>query len=90
MNHLPSDPKHVVDLVDEALISRLLASAAMTSPLLDVKRGATLEKAQLCYRPATPDGNPLIGRLGGMDGVFVASGHGPWVSDGRLSGLNAR
>ena len=79
-NHLPADPSKVIELVDQALVNRLLTSAAMTSPLLDVRRGAVLEKAQLCYRPTTPDGDPLIGRLGqDGDGLFVATGHGPWV-----------
>jgi len=27
-------------------------------------------------RPATPDGLPLIGPLPGLDGVFLATGHG--------------
>jgi D-amino-acid dehydrogenase len=27
-------------------------------------------------RPATPDGLPLIGALPGLDGVFLATGHG--------------
>lgn len=79
-NHLPDDPSKVIDLVDDALVSRLLTSAAMTSPLLDVRKGAVLEKAQLCYRPTTPDGDPLIGRLGEVgNGLFVAAGHGPWA-----------
>lgn len=32
--------------------------------------------SQFCYRPITPDGEPLIGEL--KPGVFVATGHGPW------------
>jgi glycine/D-amino acid oxidase-like deaminating enzyme len=79
-NHLPANPAQVIGLVDNVLVSRLVTAAAMTSPLLDLKRGAKLEKAQLCYRPTTMDGNPLIGRSGG-EGMFLAAGHGPWVSD---------
>lgn len=84
-NHLPADPSQVIDLVDQSLVDRLLRSAVLTSPLLNIKRGAELVKAQLCYRPSSPDGNPLIGRLGMQkeeEGVYVAAGHGPWVSGG--------
>ena len=27
-------------------------------------------------RPATPDGLPLIGALAGLDGIYLATGHG--------------
>lgn len=78
-NHLPENPARAIGLVDEALVNRLLTSAAMTSPLLDVRKGAVLEKAQVCFRP-TRDGDPLIGLLGKEgDGLYVAAGHGPWV-----------
>jgi glycine/D-amino acid oxidase-like deaminating enzyme len=36
-----------------------------------------------CARPVSLDGRPLIGRVAGIDGLFVAAGHGPWgVSTG--------
>jgi glycine/D-amino acid oxidase-like deaminating enzyme len=36
-----------------------------------------------CARPASADGRPLIGPIGGIGGLFVAAGHGPWgVSTG--------
>jgi glycine oxidase len=31
-----------------------------------------------CARPASADGRPLIGAIGGIAGLFVAAGHGPW------------
>ena len=31
-----------------------------------------------CARPVSADGRPLIGAVGGMAGLFVAAGHGPW------------
>lgn len=34
---------------------------------------------QFCYRPKSLDGDCMVGRL--APGVFVATGHGPWVSD---------
>lgn len=40
----------------------------------------------LCFRPATPSGEPILcrvdekklGEIKSRDGVFVAAGHGPW------------
>jgi len=33
---------------------------------------------QACYRPVTRDGLPLIGRLPGVEGAYVATGHSVW------------
>ena len=35
-------------------------------------------RRQACYRPVTDDGLPLIGRVPGLRGAYVATGHGPW------------
>jgi D-amino-acid dehydrogenase len=54
---------------------RLLAAArpylAGWKPVVDVP-----VEAWTGLRPATPDGLPLIGALPGLDGVFLATGHG--------------
>jgi glycine/D-amino acid oxidase-like deaminating enzyme len=39
---------------------------------------APIERRQACYRPITDDGIPLIGRVPGVAGAYVATGHGPW------------
>ena len=40
-----------------------------------------------CARPLALDGRPLVGRVPGVDGLFVAAGHGPWgLSTGAASG----
>jgi glycine/D-amino acid oxidase-like deaminating enzyme len=39
---------------------------------------APIERRQACYRPVADDGIPVIGRIGGADGAYVATGHGPW------------
>ena len=39
--------------------------------------------AQACYRPVTQDGLPLMGAVPGIDGAYVATGHGVW---GMLNG----
>ena len=33
---------------------------------------------QACYRPVTRDGMPLIGRVPGIAGAYVATGHSVW------------
>jgi D-amino-acid dehydrogenase len=54
---------------------RLVAAAR---PYLDSWRPAPDEPvvAWAGLRPSTPDGLPLIGELPGLDGVFLATGHG--------------
>jgi glycine/D-amino acid oxidase-like deaminating enzyme len=32
--------------------------------------------ARACARPQSPDGRPILGPVD--DGLYVASGHGPW------------
>ncbi|HET7029810.1 MAG TPA: FAD-dependent oxidoreductase [Candidatus Limnocylindrales bacterium] len=31
-----------------------------------------------CARPVSLDGRPLVGRVSGVDGLWIAAGHGPW------------
>ena len=40
--------------------------------------GAQITRRQACYRPVTDDNLPLIGRVPGVAGAYVATGHGPW------------
>jgi glycine/D-amino acid oxidase-like deaminating enzyme len=61
-----------------------------------VRRGARFVPAiarvpigppRLCARPLSLDGRPLVGRIPGIDGLWVAAGHGPWgISTGPASG----
>jgi D-amino-acid dehydrogenase len=40
-----------------------------------------------CARPQSADGRPLVGRVPGIDGLWIAAGHGPWgISTGPASG----
>src|SRR5258705_4788868 len=39
---------------------------------------AAITRRQACYRPVTDDGLPLIGRVPGVAGAYVATGHRPW------------
>jgi glycine/D-amino acid oxidase-like deaminating enzyme len=47
---------------------------------------ARVESARACARPQSLDGRPLLGPAGAVDGLWVASGHGPWgISTGPAS-----
>jgi D-hydroxyproline dehydrogenase subunit beta len=40
-----------------------------------------------CARPLSADGRPLVGRVPGIEALWVAAGHGPWgISTGPASG----
>ena len=48
---------------------------------------APIGPARLCARPLSLDGRPLIGRIPGTRGLWIAAGHGPWgISTGPASG----
>ena len=39
-----------------------------------------------CARPLSADGRPLVGRVPGSEGLWIAAGHGPWgISTGPAS-----
>jgi glycine/D-amino acid oxidase-like deaminating enzyme len=70
---LPESPDAVE--VSEAACDVLARAAGRVSRVL---AGAPIIRRQSCYRPVTDDGLPLIGRVPGLAGAFVATGHGPW------------
>jgi glycine/D-amino acid oxidase-like deaminating enzyme len=70
---LPESPDAV--LVSEAACATLARAAGRVSTAL---AGARIARRQACYRPVTDDGLPLIGRVPGLPGAYVATGHGPW------------
>ena len=44
---------------------------------------AKVDSARACARPQSLDGRPLVGPAGGIDGLWIAAGHGPWgISSG--------
>jgi glycine/D-amino acid oxidase-like deaminating enzyme len=67
-----------------ALAPGLVSRGARFVPAIgDAPRGAP----RLCARPQSLDGRPLVGRIPGVDGLWVAAGHGPWgISTGPASG----
>jgi glycine/D-amino acid oxidase-like deaminating enzyme len=70
---VPLDPARVAP--DPGAIERLEAIGAALSPVL---AKAPILARQACYRPVTEDGMPLIGRVPGVAGAYVATGHSVW------------
>jgi glycine/D-amino acid oxidase-like deaminating enzyme len=70
---LPADPAAV--LPDPGAPERLRAMTGTFAPAL---AEAEIVAAQACYRPVMRDGLPLIGRVRGLDGAYVATGHSVW------------
>jgi glycine/D-amino acid oxidase-like deaminating enzyme len=70
---LPDSPEAVE--VNEESCGILARAAGRVSTAL---AAATVTRRQACYRPVTDDGLPLIGRVPGVAGAYVATGHGPW------------
>jgi glycine/D-amino acid oxidase-like deaminating enzyme len=70
---LPLAPADVAP--DPGAIERLEAICSRLSPVL---ASSKILARQACFRPVTRDGLPLIGRLRGLDNVYVATGHGVW------------
>jgi glycine/D-amino acid oxidase-like deaminating enzyme len=70
---LPDAPDGV-EVSEEACAVLVRAAGRIASALA----AARIDRRQACYRPVTDDGLPLIGRVPGMGGGYVATGHGPW------------
>jgi glycine/D-amino acid oxidase-like deaminating enzyme len=70
---LPLDPAAVRP--DPHAIARLQAIAERLSPAFRAER---IVARQSCFRPVTQDGLPLIGKVAGCAGAYVATGHNVW------------
>lgn len=70
---LPLDPAAVTP--DHDAIARLQIMSERLSPLF---RPEKIIAQQACFRPVTEDGLPLIGRVAGSEGLYVATGHNVW------------
>lgn len=55
-------------------VHEVLSEALRVAPGL---AGATIHETRIGLRPASADGLPLLGRLPGLERVFLATGHGP-------------
>jgi glycine/D-amino acid oxidase-like deaminating enzyme len=70
---LPADPTAVRP--DPGAEQRLRAMSRTFAPVL---ADAEAVSAQACYRPVARDGLPVIGRIRGLEGAYVATGHSVW------------
>ncbi len=70
---LPDSPE-AVEVNDESCAVLARAAGRVSTALA----GARVTRRQACYRPVTDDNLPLIGRIPGVAGAYVATGHGPW------------
>jgi glycine/D-amino acid oxidase-like deaminating enzyme len=70
---LDDDPASVMP--DAGAAARIRDAAAAVAPVLAT---AELVAEQACYRPVVYDGLPLIGRVAGIAGAYVATGHSVW------------
>lgn len=58
-------------------ISQLHLQASSLSPNLS-PQNTTIKAEQACFLPIADRGRPYIGKVRGMDGVYLASGHSCW------------
>jgi glycine/D-amino acid oxidase-like deaminating enzyme len=70
---VPVNPSDVAP--DEGAHARLEAMCRNISPAL---AAAPIAARQVCFRPVTEDGLPLIGAVPGTDGAYAATGHSVW------------
>lgn len=70
---LPLDPADVQP--ESHAIERLESIGQRLSPLFHTGK---IIARQACFRPITQDGLPLIGRVPGSEGLYVATGHSVW------------
>ena len=70
---LPVDPSQVE--FNEQSCQTLQRDAAIVSSKLG---DAELKLSQACYLPNPPDGLPVIGKVPGTNGAYIATGHTCW------------
>lgn len=80
---VPGDP-HQVEVSREACDVLQRMAVSLSSSLADAQRTSSYA----CYRPICADGLPLLGRIPGVNGAFVATGHSCWgILNAPASGL---
>jgi D-hydroxyproline dehydrogenase subunit beta len=66
-----------------AWLERLLEHAVTFVPAIV---DAPIREVRACARPASVDGRPIVGPIPWIEGLYIASGHGPWgISTGPAS-----
>jgi len=70
---VPENPSDVAP--DAGALERLESFCRELSPVL---RSSKISMRQACYRPVAQDGLPLIGKVTGVEGAYVATAHSVW------------
>jgi glycine/D-amino acid oxidase-like deaminating enzyme len=74
---LPAEPR------PEPLVALLMRRGAAFLPAIG---SAPILATRMCARPQSVDGRPFVGPVGGVEGLFICAGHGPWgISTGPAS-----
>lgn len=80
---LPNDPK-TIQANPESIEDLKEVARSVSSKLAE----ATLEVGQSCFLPISPDGLPVMGKVPGVQGAYIASGHSCWgILNGPATGL---
>lgn len=67
-----------------AYVSAIVRRAATFVPTI---ADAVVASHRVCARPQSLDGRPLVGRVPGVEGLWIAAGNGPWgISTGPATG----
>ena len=86
----PDNPS-VVDEAPGSVEVRADVTARLASTMKEVSSelgAAPVTLEQACHLPLVGDGTPCIGRLGGVDGAYIATGAGCWgILCGPATGL---
>lgn len=69
-------------------VERLKHQAEAISPILGSDSGAVVETTTACFLPIPDRGRPIIGKVPGVEGVFVGGGLSCWgITQGPGTGL---
>lgn len=80
---LPNDPR-TIQANPESIEDLKEVACSVSSKLAD----APLEVGQSCFLPISPDGLPVMGKIPGVQGAYIASGHSCWgILNGPATGL---
>ena len=72
----PLPPTAATITPSKTSINQLLHEAGALSPVFTKEGGMEIQAEQACYLPVADRGRPLIGKVRGVEGVYVGSG---WV-----------
>ncbi|AAW41882.1 cytoplasm protein, putative [Cryptococcus deneoformans JEC21] len=75
---VPLPPSAAEVSPSKSAIAKLHKQSQSLSPVFTLERGAEVISEQACYLPIADRGRPLIGKVRGVEGVYVGSGLSCW------------